>query len=99
MDNEIEIAVIVEIGRGHALRDPMVVEAPCRRHARERQIAVVPKSHARNFNARKTANALRARDRTGWAPGHTRDEGLQKTIAWFRDPANLARYRPGDYTR
>ena len=30
--------------------------------------------------------------------GISRDE-RGPTIAWFRDPANLARYRPGDYTR
>jgi len=48
---------------------------------------------------RLCCDATRLRDRTGWAPGHTRDAGLEKTIAWFRDPANLARYRPGDYTR
>ena len=48
---------------------------------------------------RLCCDATRLRERTGWAPSHTRDTGLQKTIAWFRDPANLARYRPGDYTR
>jgi NDP-hexose 4,6-dehydratase len=48
---------------------------------------------------RLCCDATRMRDRTGWAPTHTRDSGLQKTIAWFQDPTNLARYRPGDYTR
>ena len=32
------------------------------------------------------------RDRTGWRPRVTRDEGLRQTIDWFLDPANLARY-------
>ena len=48
---------------------------------------------------RLCCDATRLRERTGWAPRHTRDDGLAKTIAWFSDPANLARYRPGDYTR
>ena len=43
---------------------------------------------------RLCCDATRLRERTGWAPAHTRDAGLQQTIAWFRDPANLARYRP-----
>ena len=47
------------------------------------------------------ANARAAR-LLGWQPeyggvdGLTR--GLEETIAWFTDPANLARYRPGTYT-
>jgi dTDP-glucose 4,6-dehydratase len=38
----------------------------------------------------------------GWQPEHGgRDgltRGLEETIAWLTDPANLARYRPGTYT-
>lgn len=37
--------------------------------------------------------------RTGWRPAHTRDEGLARTVAWFSDPANLARYKPHQYNR
>ena len=48
---------------------------------------------------RLCCDATYLRERTGWAPRHTRDAGLERTIAWFSDPANLARYRPGDYTR
>lgn len=48
---------------------------------------------------RLCCDATYLRERTGWAPRHTRDGGLERTIAWFSDPANLARYRPGDYTR
>ena len=47
------------------------------------------------------ANAKAAR-LLGWTPAfHERDglrRGLAETIAWFRDPANLARYRAGAYT-
>ena len=41
------------------------------------------------------ASLLRAQ--TGWAPQVTLEEGLRRTVAWFGDPANLARYRPGTY--
>ena len=37
------------------------------------------------------------RDRTGWRPRVTRDEGLRQTIDWFLDPANLARYTVNEY--
>ena len=30
---------------------------------------------------------------TGWAPTVTLEEGLQRTVEWFSDPANLARYK------
>ncbi len=30
---------------------------------------------------------------TGWAPTVDLREGLERTVAWFRDPANLARYK------
>ncbi|MFN0284712.1 MAG: GDP-mannose 4,6-dehydratase [Kineosporiaceae bacterium] len=41
------------------------------------------------------ASALRAA--TGWAPRHDLRKGLAETIDWFRDPANLARYRTTSY--
>lgn len=38
----------------------------------------------------------------GWQPDHGGSEGLrrglEKTVAWFSDRANLAFYRPGEYT-
>ncbi|MDO8848024.1 MAG: GDP-mannose 4,6-dehydratase [Coriobacteriia bacterium] len=34
---------------------------------------------------------------TGWAPQVTLEEGLQRTVEWFSDPANLARYKWGIY--
>jgi len=34
---------------------------------------------------------------TGWAPRVGLHEGLEKTIAWFRIPENLARYKAGIY--
>ena len=43
----------------------------------------------------------RLRELTGWKPAFGGREGfrrgLQRTVEWFSDPANLARYRPGTY--
>ena len=43
----------------------------------------------------------RLRQLTGWQPAYGGLEGfrhgLKRTAAWFADPANLARYRPGSY--
>jgi nucleoside-diphosphate-sugar epimerase len=46
---------------------------------------------------RLVCDAAKLRERTGWAPRYTRDEGLGETIEWFRDPANLARFKTGEY--
>jgi dTDP-glucose 4,6-dehydratase len=47
------------------------------------------------------AGIEKARDLLAWEPQYSgRDgfaRGLEKTIAWFQDPANLARYRPERY--
>jgi dTDP-glucose 4,6-dehydratase len=44
----------------------------------------------------------KARRLLGWEPEYAGREGLarglRETIAWFTEPANLARYRPGSYT-
>lgn len=34
---------------------------------------------------------------TGWKPEVTIEEGLRRTIEWFTDPSNLARYKTGIY--
>lgn len=34
---------------------------------------------------------------TGFEPKYTLKEGLEKTIDWFTDPRNLAKYKPGIY--
>ncbi|MER5884998.1 SDR family NAD(P)-dependent oxidoreductase [Streptomyces sp. NPDC001941] len=46
---------------------------------------------------RLVADATRLREATGWAPAHDLEAGLLDTIAFFRDPANLARYKTGIY--
>ena len=46
---------------------------------------------------RLVCDATKLRERTGWQPRYTRDEGLLETIDWYRDPANLARFKTGEY--
>jgi NDP-hexose 4,6-dehydratase len=48
---------------------------------------------------RLVCDASRLRDRTGWRPRCSRDEGLRRTIEWFLEPANLARYNPNEYNQ
>ncbi len=42
------------------------------------------------------ASAARAAQLLGWMPAVGLEDGLGRTITWFRD--HLARYRPGEYT-
>ena len=34
---------------------------------------------------------------TGWSPAHDLEQGLARTVEFFREPANLARYKTGIY--
>ncbi|MFI9629667.1 GDP-mannose 4,6-dehydratase [Streptomyces sp. NPDC052042] len=46
---------------------------------------------------RLVADARRLREATGWAPEQDLESGLTATADFFRDPANLARYKTGVY--
>ena len=46
---------------------------------------------------RLVCDATKLRERTGWEPRYTRDQGLSETIDWFRDPVNLARFKANEY--
>jgi nucleoside-diphosphate-sugar epimerase len=46
---------------------------------------------------RLVCDATKLRERTGWKPRLTRDEGLRETIDWFCEPANLARFKTNEY--
>jgi NDP-hexose 4,6-dehydratase len=48
---------------------------------------------------RLLCDASKLRDRTGWAPRYSRQEGLRRTIEWFGEPGNLARYNPNEYNQ
>ena len=47
------------------------------------------------------ADNAKARDLLGWSPEYAGLDGFRRgiaeTVAWFRDPANLARYKPDEY--
>ena len=44
---------------------------------------------------RLIADTKLVQELTGWAPGFTLEQGLERTIAWIKD--NLSFYRPGTY--
>ncbi|AJE81179.1 NAD-dependent epimerase/dehydratase [Streptomyces albus] len=46
---------------------------------------------------RLVADAGRLRAATGWRPAYDLESGLAETIAFFREPANLARYKTDIY--
>jgi NDP-hexose 4,6-dehydratase len=46
---------------------------------------------------RLVCDATKLRERTGWAPATGREQGLRETIAWFREPANMAYYTAAGY--
>ena len=46
---------------------------------------------------RLVCDATKLRERTGWHPRVRRQEGLRRTIGWFLDPANLARFKADEY--
>lgn len=48
---------------------------------------------------RLLGDSSKLRERTGWQPRHTRNEGLIKTIEWFQEPTNLSRYRLNEYNQ
>ncbi len=46
---------------------------------------------------RLVCDATKLRQRVGWEPQVTRAQGLGKTIKWFTEPTNLARYTTNEY--
>ncbi|NER12187.1 SDR family NAD(P)-dependent oxidoreductase [Leptobacterium flavescens] len=47
---------------------------------------------------RLVGDATKLKEKTGWKPAISFEEGLDKTIEWFSQPENLKRYNPGLYT-
>ncbi len=47
---------------------------------------------------RRCLDITRAQQQIGFTAATPFEEGLRKTIAWFTEPGNLARYRSGQYT-
>ena len=54
---------------------------------------------ARSEVMRLQGDSSRLRELTGWTPGFSLEEGLEKTIQWFCDPGNLSSYKPDIYNR
>ena len=48
---------------------------------------------------RLVADADKLYQRTGWSPRVDRNQGLCRTIDWFTNPVNLARYKPHHYNQ
>lgn len=48
---------------------------------------------------RLVCNPDRLRQATGWEPRCSLEDGLETTVRWFSDPANLARYKAGIYNQ
>ncbi len=48
---------------------------------------------------RLCCDASKLRDRTGWQPAYTREQGLRQTIEWFLRSGSLARYDPSEYNQ
>ncbi|MDA5145901.1 SDR family NAD(P)-dependent oxidoreductase [Streptomyces sp. AD681] len=48
---------------------------------------------------RLVCDAGSLRERTGWRPRTEREDGLRRTVEWFRDPVNRAGYRQTHYNR
>ncbi|MDH6622244.1 NAD dependent epimerase/dehydratase [Streptomyces sp. LBL] len=46
---------------------------------------------------RLVCDASRLHAATGWEPAHSLQEGLEQTVRFFSDPANLARYKTAIY--
>jgi NDP-hexose 4,6-dehydratase len=47
---------------------------------------------------RLVCDSTRLREATGWQPGTALRQGVETTVRWFSEPANLARYRWQRYT-
>jgi nucleoside-diphosphate-sugar epimerase len=46
---------------------------------------------------RLVCDSTKLQKATDWRPQHTLADGLEATIEWFSDPANLAKYKPAVY--
>jgi NAD dependent epimerase/dehydratase len=51
--------------------------------------------HSEVFRLR--CDNTKIKELTGYEPQYTLREGLEKTVEWFSDPRNLAKYKPGIY--
>jgi NAD dependent epimerase/dehydratase len=68
----------------------------------DREVTVVSEGERMRPDASEVqeliADASALRERTGWAPQLSLEDGLRVTCDWFAQPANLARYPSTEYT-
>lgn len=86
-NTEISIEGVVTEIAGLMGREVAVIEDPARVRPKDSEVM------------RLVCDATKLAERTGWVPRTTRQAGLEETIAWFLDPANLAHYRPEAYNQ
>lgn len=90
---EINIATQKEISIGELARELVRQINPSARIVQDDQRLRPQKSEVE----RLLGSNEKIRRLTGWKPRHTLESGLEKTIAWFSRPENLARYKADIY--
>jgi dTDP-glucose 4,6-dehydratase len=104
LESELAVGEVINLGSGHeiAIGDLVsligeVMGRDVRPICRDERLRP-----AQSEVERLLADSGKARRLLGWEPGlkgrEGLREGLSRTVEWFRDPANLARYRIGRYT-
>jgi nucleoside-diphosphate-sugar epimerase len=86
-DGVVEGAVDIGSGSSLALREVLLrLEALAGR----KDLVRLGEAAARSEPARIVADTSRLRSELGWQPSYTLDEGLERTLAWWREGANVA---------
>lgn len=83
--DEISVGALAEEIVTHMGVEAQIVEDPKRLRPKDSEVM------------RLVCDATKLRQRVGWQPRVGRPEGLNRTIEWFRDPANLTRYTVNQY--
>ncbi|MBL8704471.1 MAG: SDR family NAD(P)-dependent oxidoreductase [Rhodospirillales bacterium] len=104
LDSPRTVGETINLGSGHEIAMGTLAETIARLMGRKATI-VTDQERLRPQGSeveRLLADNAKARRLMNWGPGHSGQDGLErgleKTIAWFREPQNLARYRAGRYT-
>ena len=97
---EAVIGRVFNAGSGREVSIGDLAELIARLMGREMTVSLAPERLRPKDSEvlRLLSDSSRLRDHTGWQPRHSLEEGLMATIAWFSEPANLARYPSADYT-
>jgi dTDP-glucose 4,6-dehydratase len=104
IDAERAVGEVVNVATGHEISIGDLARLIA--ELMEAEVGVVPDARrvrpAASEVERLCGDGAKAERLLGWTPQYGGREGLRRalaeTVAWFREPANLARYRPGAYT-